>query len=477
MSELPLRKVGDFIFGIDRDVNRGMNSGALIFASEDLVQKAMSDGSIEQLVNVTKLPGIVGPAIAMPDIHLGYGFPIGGVAAFSYDDGLVSPGGVGYDINCGVSLLSIPITQSTFASKRKEVIDALFQRIPSGVGTKGKLDLSRQQLASVMTEGINWVIENGMGDAMDVDHTDELGKFGEAEVSKVSPAATGRGMKQLGTLGAGNHFVEIQRVSRVFDSKIASAFNLSENNITAMVHTGSRGLGHQVATDYIEKLLRSGSNQLPDRQLVFARNGERLFDDYIGAMQAAANFAFSNREIIIDQIRRVFAKAFNLEYEDMRIVYSISHNLARVEEHEVEGKKTRLIVHRKGATRAFPPGRKENGSLFKLTGHPVLVPGSMGSDSYVLVGEKKNMELTFGSSCHGAGRVISRHKAMETLNLSRVSEELNEKGVYLKTASRKVIQEEAPGSYKQIEQVIRSIEGAGISRSVVSLSPLGVIKG
>ncbi len=477
MGNPQLRRETDFIYRVDRDISAGMNCDALVFGSRDLVDRAGKDGSIAQLINVSKLPGIVGSAMAMPDIHSGYGFPIGGVAAFAYDDGIISPGGVGYDINCGVSLVSVPLTIDEFLKSRKEVIDALFNSVPSGVGTKGRIRLTGGQLSAILEEGIEWAIANGIGNPEDRGRTDEYGSFKGADASKISESARARGIRQIGTLGAGNHFLEIQAVDQVLDLQAAEAFGLSKGTVTVMVHTGSRGLGHQVATDYIEKLLNSGTEDLPDRQLVYARSGERVFDDYMAAMQGAANFAFVNREVIIDQVRKVFVRSFNIDPIEMRLVYSISHNLARVEEHSVGGSRKKLIVHRKGATRAFPAGRQENGKEFVATGHPVLVPGSMGTKSYVLVGERENLPLSFGSTCHGAGRSISRHRALESLSRSKVAAELEGLGVMLKTASSRAILEEAPESYKGIEDVIESVIGAGLSRPVASLRPLGVVKG
>lgn len=464
-------------FVIKRSAYDGMKADAVIYGSREIVNMAEKDGSIRQLVNVASLPSIVGRAIAMPDIHSGYGFPIGGVAAFDMDEGIISPGGVGYDINCGVTLISVPITVAEFLKKQRETVDDLFVSIPSGVGVNGKLNLSESQTEEIMVDGIDWAIRNGYGIDSDTESTEEEGRFDGADPSMVSRSAIARGRKQIGTLGAGNHFVEVQRVGEVVDGELAGKFGILDGELTVMVHTGSRGLGHQVASDYIEKLHHHPIKDLPDEQLVYARSSEKIYWNYLAAMKAAANFAFVNREIITSQIRKTFSRHFKLQDDDMRMIYSISHNLAREETHDVDGHTRKLMVHRKGATRALPPGRKENGLRYRETGHPVLVPGDMGRKSYVLVGTERNLKMTFASSCHGAGRQLSRHAALRSLDAANVKSSLQERKIYLKTASSKAILEEAPESYKDVDKVVKSVEGAEIARIVTSLYPMGVVKG
>ncbi len=476
-SEKLQRESGNYEFVIRKSDHPGMKTDAVIYGDREIINMAERDGSMKQLINVASLPSIVGRAIAMPDIHSGYGFPIGGVAAYDVNDGIISPGGVGYDINCGVSLISIPITVDEFMKKQRETVDDLFRSIPSGVGINGRINLSETETEEIMNEGIGWALRNGYGIESDRESTEESGCFEGADPSKVSRSAIARGRKQIGTIGAGNHFVEVQRVGEIMQPDIANAFGIRSGEVAVMIHTGSRGLGHQVATDYIEKLHSKPWKDLPDDQLVYAHSSENIYWKYLAAMKAAANFAFVNREIIASQIRKIFSKHFGLQEEDMKMIYSISHNLAREEVHEVDGVARRLMVHRKGATRALPPGKKENGSKYQNTGHPVLVPGDMGRKSYVLVGTRENLQLTFASSCHGAGRQLSRHAAMKLVNADKVESILRERRIYLKTASARAILEEAPESYKDVDRVVSSVENAGIARVVSALYPIGVVKG
>jgi len=480
----PLKKIDSYRWEIPKDYKPGMNVPGRIFATPAMIEQIKKDNAPEQVANVATLPGIVKASMAMPDIHWGYGFPIGGVAAFSEEDGVISPGGVGYDINCGVRLLRTDLSEEDVRPKLKELIDTIFVNVPSGVGEKGKLRLSTQELNEVLDRGVKWAVEHGYGWQEDLERIEEGGSIKYASHEKVSDKAKKRGAPQLGTLGAGNHFLEVQVVDKIFLPDVAKKFGIErEGQVMVMIHTGSRGLGHQVATDYIrvmENAARKYGIKLVDRQLACAPIKSKEAEDYFAAMSAAANFGFTNRQLIMHWVRESFGKVFGEDPEDlgMHLVYGVAHNIAKREEHIVDGKRMTLYVHRKGATRAFAAGRRELSDIYRDVGQPVLIPGDMGTASYVLVGTQKAMEETFGSTCHGAGRVMSRHAALRKFRGEEVKRELwNKKHIYVRSASNKVAAEEAPDAYKNIDDVVRAVEGAGISRIVARLRPMGVVKG
>ena len=479
----PLRKIDDWRWEIPKDYKRGMRVPGIIYASEKMISQIKKDNAPEQVANVATLPGIIKASMAMPDIHWGYGFPIGGVAAFNEEDGVISPGGVGYDINCGVRLIRTNLRYEDIKDKIRQIVDTIFVNVPSGVGSRGKLRLSNSELDDVLDEGVKWAIRQGYGWKEDAERIEEGGSIKYADSSKVSQRAKDRGKPQLGTLGAGNHFLEIQVVEKIFLPDVAKKFGIEEEGqITVMVHTGSRGLGHQVATDYIkvmENAVRKYGISLPDRQLACAPIKSREAEDYFAAMCAAANFAFTNRQIISHWVRESFEKVFGQDAESlgMHVVYDVAHNIAKLEEHNYDGKRIRVYVHRKGATRAFAAGREELPPIYRDVGQPVLIPGDMGTASYVLVGTQRAMEETFGSTCHGAGRVMSRHEATRRFWGDTVRNNLMKIGIYVRAASKKVLAEEAPDAYKDVNDVVSAVEGAGISRIVAKMRPIGVVKG
>lgn len=479
----PLEKIDNFRWKIPKNYKKGMRVDGIIFASEHMIDEIKKDNAPEQVANVAFLPGIIRASYAMPDIHWGYGFPIGGVAAFDYDEGVISPGGVGYDINCGVKMLRTDLTIKEVQPKIKELIDAIFKEVPSGVGSEGKIKLNRNELNNVLAEGAKWAVSNGYGWEEDLERIEENGKIPGADPSKVSDRAKSRGAPQLGSLGAGNHFLEVQVVDKIFIPEIAKKFGImEEGQITVMIHTGSRGLGHQVATDYIE-IMESATKKyninLPDKQLASAPIHSKEAQDYISAMAAAANFGFVNRQMINHWARTAFEKIFNASAEDlgMHVIYSLAHNIAKIEEYEIDGKKRKVIVHRKGATRAFPAGHPALPNIYKDIGQPVLIPGDMGRASYLLVGTEQAMNETFGSTCHGAGRVLSRNEALRRYRGEQVKRDLLQRGIYVKSASSDVAAEEAPGAYKNVDDVVEAVQGANISRIVVRMRPIGVMKG
>ena len=470
-----IKKISDYIWQIQRQ--GAMKVPAVIIASEKILQGIKQDKTIEQIQNVASLKGILKHAIALPDSHQGYGFNIGGVAAFDMEKGIISPGGVGYDINCSVRLLKTNLDVSEFLKKRKEIIDEIYKEVPSGVGSKGQLKVTKEMLNEVLKNGAKWAVKEGYGKKEDYERTEENGCMPEADPSVVSQKALERGKPQLGSLGAGNHFLEFQKIEAVYDKDIAKAFGITkENHLMFMVHCGSRGLGHQVASDYI-KLMEDkyGFADLPDRELVNAPINSELGQKYYKAMSCAANFAFANKQMITHWIREGFNKVFG----DVKIdvVYDLCHNIAKFEEHEIDGEKVKVCVHRKGAARSFGPGRKEIPEVYRSVGQPVIIPGSMGTSSYLLVGTKKAEELTFGSTAHGAGRVSSRSAALRNLNGEHIRNELSKKGIEVKAGSWKSIAEEAPEVYKDIDEVVKVSHEVGIGNIVVKFKPLGVIKG
>jgi len=467
-----LKKVGEYEYELPKTGK--MLVPGKIFASEKLMEK-IEETAIQQVANVAQLPGIIKYSLAMPDLHSGYGFCIGGVAAFKLDSGIISPGGVGYDINCSVRLLKTNLKSKDIKNK-KEIIHSLFRKVPSGVGRGGKLKLSEKELNEVLKEGAQWAVKNGYGRKEDYLHTEEQGKLQGANPDDVSQRAKARGLPQLGSLGAGNHFVEIQEVEEIYDKNIAKVFGLEEGQITIMIHCGSRGLGHQVASDYIKLMEeRYDFSHLPDRELINAPVKSELGKKYFSAMAAAANFAFANKQLITHWVREDLKHYFPNFKAD--VIYDVCHNIAKIEEHEVDGKKMELCVHRKGATRAFGPGRKELPSVYRETGQPVLIPGSMGTSSYVLVGTKKAEQVSFGSTAHGAGRVMSRHEALKQQRGEKVKEELSRKGIEVESGSWKGLAEEAPSAYKDVDEVVKVSDKVGIGKLVAKLKPLAVMKG
>lgn len=453
-----------------------MRVPAIIYASGKLMDAIKQDKTLEQAKNVACLKGIQRSSLIMPDAHQGYGFPIGGVAAFDVDEGVISPGGVGYDINCSVRLLRTNLSVEEFLKKRHEAIEKLFVNVPSGVGRGGKTKVSRQLLMEVLAKGTQWAVSEGYGKKDDYERTEENGKM-LSDPHAVSDRAISRGLPQLGSLGAGNHFLEIQKIDQIYDEKIAKAFGLdNKDNITIMVHCGSRGLGHQVASDYI-KLMEDkyGFKDLPDRELINAPINSELGQNYYKAMSAAANFAFANKQMITHWVRETMESIFGGIKID--VVYDVCHNIAKMEKHKIDGSFKKVCVHRKGATRSFGPGREEIPEVYRSVGQPVLIPGSMGTASYVLVGTKKAEEVSFGSTAHGAGRVSSRTKALQTISGEHVKHELEKKGIEVKALSWKSLAEEAPEVYKDIDEVVRVSHEVGIGNLVVRVVPLSVMKG
>jgi len=448
-----------------------------VFASESLINKIQKDKTLDQVKNVAHLQGIVNFAIALPDAHQGYGFPVGGVAAFDLKKGIISPGGIGYDINCGVRLLSSNLTKKDFLKKRELVVNEIYKNVPSGVGKGGDVKVTEEDMNEILTKGVEWAVRNKYATKDDQKKCEDSGCIKGAEIKKISQKAKARGRNQLGTLGAGNHFLEIQEVEKIYDKEIAKTFGLKKiGQITVLIHSGSRGLGHQVASDYIKSMEDAyGFKHLPDRELACAPINSGLGQDYLKAMAAAANFAFTNRTLIMFQIRKSFHKYF--PKSKLNLVYDIAHNIAKFEEFTVDKKKVKLCVHRKGATRSFGPGRKELPKVYQKTGQPIFIPGSMGTYSYVLVGTKKAMEVSFASTAHGAGRLLSRTGAKQTLSPEKIRKELEDYGVYIKAGSIKGIVEEAPEAYKDVNEVVKVSDELGIGKLVVRLKPLAVIKG
>jgi tRNA-splicing ligase RtcB len=484
----PLNKIDDFRFEIPSTYrgernNLEMKTSAVIYADEKMVKNIRDDNALEQAANVTTLPGIVGKSLAMPDIHWGYGFPIGGVAATDSEEGVISPGGVGFDINCGVRLVRTNLhTDDISADKIKGLVDEMFKNVPSGLGSKAKIRFNKNELNDVLNYGAKSPVEKGYGWDEDIKFLEENGCLDYADTAHVSEKAIQRGMSQVGSLGAGNHFLEIQKVTEIFDADAAKSFGIDKiGQITVMIHTGSRGFGHQVCTDHLrvlEQAVRKYNIRLPDRQLACAPVNSQEGQAYLKAMACAANFAWANRQLIVHWVRESFERILNdtAENMEMKIVYDVCHNIGKLEEHIIEGKKRMVYVHRKGATRAFGPGKSEIPSKYRDIGQPVLIPGDMGTESYLLRGTKESEE-TFGSTCHGAGRVLSRHQALRKWRGEYIVKELKNRGIYVHPASFKVAAEEAPGAYKDIRNVINVAHGAGISKKVVKLVPLGVVKG
>jgi len=477
-----LKRVSDTKYMIEVGTIPGMNVPGIIYASEKMIPKILQDKSPIQVANVATLPGILKASMAMPDIHWGYGFPIGGVAGFDVEKGVISPGGVGYDINCGVRLLRTNFTKEEIEGKLDELLNRLFVNIPSGVGSSGKLRLGPRDLDEVMVKGVKWAIEKGYGRPEDLETIEEHGSMQGADPGAVSSRAKERGGPQLGTLGAGNHFLEIQVVEEIYNEEIAKVLGLFKGQITVLIHTGSRGLGHQVASDYIEVMLNAARKygiKLVDKQLAAAPFNSPEAKRYFAAMVAAANYAWVNRQLITHWTRETFKEVFKKPDREMglEIIYDVAHNIAKVEEHTVNGKKMKVVVHRKGATRAFPPNHPELPDKYKSIGQPVLVPGDMGRYSFVLVGTNKAMSETFGSTCHGAGRLMSRSEALREEDANEIIDALGKRGIKLKAKSKETVVEESPDAYKDVQDVVDVLHKEGISIKVAKLRPIAVMKG
>lgn len=460
-----------------------MRTDGLVFASRHMMDILQEEKALEQVRNVATLPGIVGPSIAMPDIHWGYGFPIGGVAAFDAEEGVVSPGGVGYDINCGVRLLRTELEVQEIRPRIERLANELYRNVPSGVGSHRKdLKLCIAEERKVLTQGARWAVENDFGRAEDLNHIEEQGTISGANPSIVSERALERGRNQLGTLGSGNHFLEIDLVDEIHDQQAADVLGLFPGQITVSIHTGSRGFGYQVCDDHLKMMLHAARKygiELPDKQLCCAPLGSAEGKQYLAAMACAANFAFANRQLITAWVRESFERVLGKKQSELRmsVIYDVCHNIAKMEQHLVEGKKRNLCVHRKGATRAFPPGHAETPELYRSVGQPVLIPGDMGRYSYVLVGTQGAFDETFGSSCHGAGRVLSRHAAKRKVRGQNVEAQLESQGIIIRAASRATVAEEIPEAYKDVTEVVGVVQQAGIGKIVARLKPLAVIKG
>jgi tRNA-splicing ligase RtcB len=478
-----LVKIDDFRWEIPKTYKPGMRVPGLVFADEAMITSIQEDQSLEQVANVAFLPGIVGKSLAMPDIHWGYGFPIGGVAATRVNDGVVSPGGVGFDINCGVRLLRTSLTERDVRPKIERLLANLFTNVPSGLGSEGKIRLKGNQIDNLLRDGAAWAVGEGYGMPQDLDFIEERGSLEGADPDLVSPRAKIRGAPQSGTLGSGNHFLEIQVVDEIFDPTTARAFGIGEKGqVLVMIHTGSRGLGHQVCTDYLKTMNSAAKRydiELPDRQLACAPVSSPEGRSYLAAMACAANYAWANRQCITHWTRQSFAGVFDMSPRDldMAIIYDVAHNIAKIERHTVDGKTQSVCVHRKGATRAFPAGHPDVPAAYSQVGHPVLIPGDMGRYSYIAVGTERAMEETFGSTCHGAGRLKSRSAAKKSLRGADVARDLASKGIAVQTGNIASLAEEAPAAYKDVAGIVRITEDAGISPRVVRVRPIGVIKG
>ncbi|WP_455240276.1 RtcB family protein [Methanothermobacter tenebrarum] len=476
-----LIKVRESVWEVPTDYKECMRVPGRIYLDEEAL-KDLEKGAIDQVANVACLPGIQKFSIGLPDIHFGYGFSIGGVAAFDASNGIISPGGVGFDINCGVRLLKTNLDHEEVKPRIKELIDTLFRNVPSGVGSKGKIRLKEGQIDEVLENGAEWAVENGYGWEEDLKHLEENGKMEEADATKVSEKAKKRGIPQLGSLGSGNHFLEVQRIDRIFNEKAAKAYGLETGKVTVLIHTGSRGCGHQICSDYLkimDKAYKKYNIKIPDRQLACAPVDSEEAIEYFQAMAAAANYAWANRQMIVHWVRESFEQVFKKSAEDMEmeILYDVAHNIAKKETHPIKGLKREVYVHRKGATRAFGPGRKEIPSEYRKIGQPVIIPGTMGTSSYVLHGTETAMKETFGSTAHGAGRKMSRAGAKRTYRGEQVQRNLSRMGIYVRATSMPVIAEEAPGAYKDVDMVVNTSHRTGISRLVAKMIPLGVAKG
>ena len=481
---MDINKLSENIYEIPKGTQSCMRVPVRIYASDSLVQKMKQDATFNQAVNAACIPGIYTHSIVLPDGHQGYGFPIGGVAATDYDNGVISPGGVGYDINCGVRVLRTNLDESDVRPKLRQLIDQLYDDVPTGVGKHGKINLqSHKGVDEVLIDGAKWAVAEGYGWEEDLENQEANGRLDLANPEDVPGSAKERGLKQSGTLGSGNHFLEIQLVDEIYDETAAKLMGITrKGQVMVMIHSGSRGLGHQVCSEFIRKMtqaMRKYNIEVPDRELCSAPTTSPEGQSYLGAMSAAANYAFANRQVMMHWTREAFSKVMGQSPEDleMRLIYDVAHNMGEVEEHEIEGKRTKVVVHRKGATRAFPPGHKDIPIKYRDIGQPVIIPGTMGTASYILIGNQKSMELSFGSTAHGAGRFMSRSRAKKQFFGKEVQEKLASEGIIVKATGGIAIAEEAPGAYKDVDEVVKVSDAVGIAKKAVRLRPIGVIKG
>ena len=477
-----LIRISDYEWEIPKTYRQDMRVPVRLFSTRRMLDQAMEDKSLEQAINSATLPGLVGNVLVMPDMHQGYGFPIGGVAATRYPEGVISPGGIGYDINCGVRLLATQIEYEDARDLMGDLATALDQNCPSGVGGKGALRMSDEELDRVCREGSNWALKKGYATEADIRRTEETGRLEGADPSKVSKRAKERGRPQLGTVGAGNHFVEVDIVDQIFDAEAARIMGLEQGCLAVQIHCGSRGFGHQICSDYVEDLqgaVKRYNIQLPDRELVCAPLDSPEGKNYLAAMRCAANYAFANRQVLANNARKAFEQVMAGKVKNWHLhqVYDVAHNMGKIETHVIEGKEMRVCVHRKGATRAFGPGAPGIPSEYQSVGQPVLVPGSMGTASWVLVGTESSMERSLGSCCHGAGRLMSRGKAKKQVRGDKLREELEKEGIHIRAGSMSGLAEEAPQAYKDVDQVVETVVGAEIARKVARLRPVAVVKG
>jgi tRNA-splicing ligase RtcB len=484
-TKIPVEKIDAYTWRIPK-YKEGMQVPGLVFANDALMEKMKTDRTLEQCANVAHLPGIYKNAITLPDGHEGYGFPIGGVAATDYEEGVISPGGVGYDINCGVRLLSTNLTEQDVRPKLVELAGTIFDNVPSGLGSRRKdFSVSSRDLDQLVTEGVQWLINKGLGWTEDTQHCEEQGQMQNANPDKVSSTAKSRGLSQMGTLGSGNHFLEIQKVDKIYNLQTAKAFGINEEGqVTVMIHCGSRGYGHQVCSDYLrvmEHAVQKYRITLPDRELACAPGNSKEATDYVQAMACAVNYAFCNRQAIMHWVRQSFQQVYKQDPEkfELKLVYDVAHNIAKAETHKIndKGKTKKVWVHRKGATRAFPAGREEIPQDYRTYGQPVLIPGSMGTSSWVLVGTEKALDLSFGSTAHGAGRMMSRAAAKRKFWGGDIKTSLEKRGIVVRSASAMVLAEEADPAYKNVDVVAEVSDGAGIATKVARMIPLAVVKG
>lgn len=483
MQKAYLTKISDYCWELDRDARAGMRVPGRIYASERLIDHILTDDSLAQVRNVACLPGIVRYSLAMPDIHSGYGFPIGGVGATDINaGGVISPGGIGYDINCGVRLMRTSLSRNDVSAKIDALARGIYATVPVGVGGEGSIKLDAKRLRSMLKKGSKFAVENGFGTNADLDHTESGGCLPQADPDAVSDRAIKRGLSQSGTLGSGNHFIEIQVVEEIYDSNTAWSFGLGRDQVVVMLHSGSRGLGYQVCDDYLHAMRNAPQKYgytIPDRQLVCAPFSSDEGQQYFGAVCAAANYAFANRQCLMELVRRVFEKTFGTSAGrlGLTLMYDVAHNIAKLESHTVDGKERTLCVHRKGATRAFPAGHPDVPVAYRQHGQPVLVPGDMGTASYVMVGTPAAMDESFGSVCHGAGRMMSRSAAKRQLRAEQIFSELRSKGIVIMAKGKATVVEESSQAYKDIDDVTDAVVGAGLARKVARMRPLAVIKG
>lgn len=481
---MDIKKVSDNVYEIPQETQQCMNVPVKIYASDALVQKMKQDATFKQATNAACLPGIYKHSIVLPDGHQGYGFPIGGVAATDYENGVISPGGVGYDINCGVRVLRTNLDEKDVRPKVRQLIDQLFADVPTGVGKQGKIHLrSHSGVDEVLRDGSKWAVEEGYGWEEDLDHQEANGRIDIADPSEVPGSAKERGLKQSGTLGSGNHFIEIQLVDQIYDEEAAKIMGITrKGQVMVMIHSGSRGLGHQVCSEYIRKMtqaMRKYNIEVPDRELCCAPTTSPEGQAYLGAMSAAANYAFANRQVMMHWTRQAFSKILGQTPEDldMGLIYDVAHNMGKVEEHTIDGQRKKVVVHRKGATRAFPPGHPDIPSKYRNIGQPVLIPGTMGTASYILMGNEGAMDLSFGSTAHGAGRFMSRSRAKKQFFGKEIQDKLASEGIIVRATKGIVIAEEAPGAYKDVDEVVKVSDALGIATKAIRLKPIGVIKG